>query len=232
MALLRQLVWTSLAAGIAGGVLLSALQQVWVIPLIEEAERYEVQTVGRGKDAAGAESVRAGSEAEPLDEWHPAPGMQRAAISWIANALAATGFALLLTAGFALRGHTMNPLRGLVWGLAGYAAFVLAPAFGLPPELPGASAAELTARQLWWLITVVATAAGLALVAFAPRRAKGLGVILLLAPHVFGAPQPPPETLHVLPAALSAQYQTAVLVTMGAFWVALGTVCGWVYARV
>ena len=71
MSLLRQLVWTALAGGIAGGVLLSALQQVWVIPLIEEAERYEMQTVGRGKDAAGAESVPAGSEAE-----RPYPGSQ------------------------------------------------------------------------------------------------------------------------------------------------------------
>lgn len=51
----------------------------------------------------------------------------------------------------------LSPLRaptrtqGLLWGLAGCATFVLAPTLGLPPELPGTAAADLTLRQTWWI---------------------------------------------------------------------------------
>ena len=50
--------------------------------------------------------------------------------------------------------------------MAGFAVFMLAPSLGLPPELPGMPAAELGPRQVWWLLTAAATAAGLALLAF------------------------------------------------------------------
>ena len=67
------------------------------------------------------------------------------------------------------------------WGLAGFAAFTLAPNLGLPPELPAMPAADLLARQAWWIGTVVATAAGLALIVFgrSPWFAV-LGIALLL----------------------------------------------------
>ncbi len=52
---------------------------------------------------------------------------------------------------------TLHP--GLLWGLAGFVVFVLAPNFGLPPELPGMQAGDLMQRQIWWLATVVLTAA-------------------------------------------------------------------------
>src|SRR3974390_3265881 len=41
--------------------------------------------------------------------------------------------------------------EGLMWGLAGFAVFTLAPGLGLPPELPGVPAAPLLSRQLWWV---------------------------------------------------------------------------------
>ena len=47
-----------------------------------------------------------------------------------------------------------------------FAAFGLAPALGLPPELPGAFAASLRERQLWWLLAASGAAAGLLLLAF------------------------------------------------------------------
>ncbi|MEI2612914.1 MAG: CbtA family protein [Candidatus Promineifilaceae bacterium] len=40
-------------------------------------------------------------------------------------------------------------------------AFQLAPAFGLPPELPGMAAADLGARQVWWCGTALATGVGI-----------------------------------------------------------------------
>jgi adenosylcobinamide kinase/adenosylcobinamide-phosphate guanylyltransferase len=50
----------------------------------------------------------------------------------------------------------------MFWGLAGFAVFTLAPGLGLPPELPAMPAADLLARQVWWIGTAAATAIGLA----------------------------------------------------------------------
>ena len=54
----------------------------------------------------------------------------------------------------------------MFWGFAGFAVFTLAPGLGLPPELPAMPAADLGDRQIWWTATVLATAVGLALIAF------------------------------------------------------------------
>ena len=48
-----------------------------------------------------------------------------------ATLLTAIGFALLLAAALALTGGA-GWHRGMLWGLGGYAAFVLAPSIGLP----------------------------------------------------------------------------------------------------
>ena len=62
------------------------------------------------------------------------------------------GYGLILAAvmGMAIqRNHTPDLPRAVIWGLAGYAVFHLAPAFSLPPEVPGVAAADVTARQIW-----------------------------------------------------------------------------------
>jgi cobalt transporter subunit CbtA len=149
--------------------------------------------------------------------------------------LVGVGFGLLLSGAFALRqglgGGRIDARSGVLWGLGGFAAFALAPAFGLPPELPGSLAGDLAARQAWWLATAAATAAGLALIAFAPRPAwKLAGAAALALPHVVGAPAPahlggaaPPE--------LAASFAAASLVAAALFWIVLGGVGGWLYAR-
>ena len=145
--------------------------------------------------------------------------------------MTAIGFALLLGAGFALYGGPVDARRGALWGMAGFAAFVLAPAIGLAPELPGSVAAEVGARQVWWLGTAVATAGGIALIVFARAKwLKALGVVLIAVPHLIGAPRPdghggaaPPE--------LAAEFAVASLVIAAMFWAVLGTASGYFYRR-
>jgi len=135
----------------------------------------------------------------------------------------AIGFASMLTGAYCLR----RPSRwviGIGWGLAGYAVFYAAPSFGLPPELPGTSAAELLARQYWWLGTAFATAIGLGLLFLQskplPRLAGGM---LLLIPHLLGAPQPAmPESL--APEALQVQFIQVSALSNLLFWLVLGSV--------
>jgi cobalt transporter subunit CbtA len=119
----------------------------------------------------------------------------------------------------------------LLWGIAGFAAFALAPAFGLPPELPGSVAADLFPRQAWWIGTAVATAAAIGLMLFASASwAIPVGVALLIAPHVIGAPHPPAGA-GLVPAELAAAFAARSLGINAAFWALLGLATGALYAR-
>ena len=82
----------------------------------------------------------------------------------LANVVTAIGFALLLVVASELAGGIADWRQGMFWGLAAFAVVIIAPGLGLPPELPGMPAAEISARQTWWIGTAIATAAGLALI--------------------------------------------------------------------
>jgi cobalt transporter subunit CbtA len=119
----------------------------------------------------------------------------------------------------------------LLWGIAGFVAFQLAPALGTPPELPGTPAPDLGDRQLWWWFTVAATATGLALLAYGRKPVfVGLAVVLLAAPHVIGAPSlegfggvAPPE--------VASFFAARVLGVGMAVWALMGWVAGYVWER-
>jgi cobalt transporter subunit CbtA len=104
------------------------------------------------------------------------------------------GYGLILAALMALRqesNQTISIRQGLIWGLAGFIAVHFAPGFSLPPEVPGVASASLESRQIWWGATVLATIIAFWLIAFSKAPiAFGLAVVLLVAPHVIGAPEP------------------------------------------
>jgi cobalt transporter subunit CbtA len=149
----------------------------------------------------------------------------------VADVLTGIGFALLLAAGFTLRGGGVTWREGFFWGLAGFATFTIAPGLGLPPEVPGTEAAPLFDRQLWWLATVVSTGGALALLAFT-RRAPWviLAAILIVLPHLYGAPQPAPQA-SAAPEALARQFVVAVTIVNFLFWLILGASTGYFYGR-
>lgn len=219
---MRPILLTALVAAVIAGLAAFAVQSVRVVPLILAAEAYE--------EAAPVPASPAGHTHE-AEAWEPAEGFERQAYTALADVLVAFGFALILVGLFALRGRPVDARQGLLWGLAGFAVFSLAPALGLPPELPGSQAAELGLRQLWWLGTIVATGGGLALVVFQKTvvwRIAGLALIAL--PHLIGAPHPH-EHGGTAPAELAAQFVAASLITSAIFWIVLGSSVGWLYAR-
>jgi cobalt transporter subunit CbtA len=196
----------ALAAGIAAGAVVTLLQQVFLTPLILQAEMLE---------AAG--------HAGTATAWEPQAGLERALYTLLFNCLGAFGFALLLSGCYALRGGATWP-RGLLWGLAGFASFSAAPALGLPPELPGAAAADLTARQLWWVATALGTAAGLACLVLArPIGMRVLGLLVIGVPHLVGAPHSP-EVQSAIPADLSRSFIIGSLAMSAVMWLMLGAV--------
>ncbi|MNT17005.1 putative cobalt transporter subunit CbtA [compost metagenome] len=59
---------------------------------------------------------------------------------------------------------------------------------------------------------------------------KALGVVLLVVPHVIGAPQPQVHEM-LAPEALEAEFKVASLLTNAAFWLALGLISAWLFRR-
>ncbi len=225
MSSFRNIVFTAVLVGILGGLAVSAMQAFGTTPLILQAETYE----GAGGEAAHSHEATAPGAVVPAHEhneeaWAPADGFERTAYTVAANVLTAIGYALVLTGLISLRGTNGAWREGLLWGVAGFAAVMLAPMIGLPPELPGSPAAALEARQIWWLATVAATAGGIALIAF--RRepwAIVLALVLIVAPHVVGAPLPPEGEHALAPLPLERQFIVAATVTSFVFWALLGT---------
>lgn len=172
--------------------------------------------------------MNAGSHEHEHDTeaWTPEDGWQRTLSTFAGDLIVAIGFALLLSGLYNLRA-SVKPWQGVLWGVAGYAVFCLAPSAGLPPELPGTMAAELTSRQHWWGATALATATGLALLVFSRHWFWRLvALVLIAAPHLVGAPQPAEH--HALATdELQAQFRLASLLINAAFWMVLGGLSGW-----
>ena len=86
-------------------------------------------------------------------------------------------------------------------------------------------------RQGWWLLTVTATAAGLWFLVLGPGRwMPAVGIVVLAAPHLIGAPHT--ETLGGgVPAELAAHFVAASLATMAVFWAILGWTSGTLFQR-
>ena len=72
------------------------------------------------------------------------------------------GFGLALLGAMSLAGVSINARTGLAFGIAGFISVSLAPALGLPPEIPGSGVAALGVRQAWWFFAVASTAVGIA----------------------------------------------------------------------
>ncbi|WP_225025854.1 CbtA family protein [Xinfangfangia pollutisoli] len=242
----RKMLASAVFAGVAAGLLATLLHFVFVQKSLLLAEEYESGAVSHFQGAApaghdhGAAAEPAGTEAhdhaahdhgdaeaEPSD-------LQRNALTGLFSILVYTGYAMVLVAGFGLAiayGRRIGAREGLLWGLAGYAAFQLAPALGLAPELPGTAAADLAARQVWWWGTVLATGAGLALLAYGRGPIYVvLALVLLAAPHLIGAPHLD-GFAGVAPPELAATFAARVLGVGLAVWAVLGWTAGAIWSK-
>lgn len=245
--LFQRLIMSSLFIGVVAGLCLSLAQVLAVNPIIFAAETFEVA------DEAPAEATSAhhhdshdhGHDHHSHDhgeEWGPEDGAERTGYTVLSNVLAGIGFGALLLPIMALlqlRGVTQVTLgKSVLWGVAGFLAFFVAPAIGLPPEIPGIEAAPIENRQVWWLFAVAAAAAGLLVLAFAPMKAKAAGIVLLALPYVVSIPHHQgPAFSHPDPEAVSAltQLHQQFIVMSGAtnllFWLVLAVAAGWALKR-
>lgn len=240
MLMFRRLFIAAASAGLLSGLFVTLIHQVTTVPIILEAEVFEkaadekASDAAPAVDAASAEATHDGHDHEhDAGAWEPQDGFERITSTLGADLLSGIGFSLLLVAVYALSGRGIDWRQGVYWGLAGFAAFFLAPNLGLPPEVPGTKAAELDIRQVWWIGTAVATAIGLALL-FYVQQPKPLWIVvavaLIVLPHAIGAPQP--DAYHsAAPEALAHRFITAATMASLLFWAALGALSGYFYKR-
>ncbi len=210
----KNILLTSAISGLLAGLLLTIVQHFFVMPSLFKAEVYE--------QAATELSIPVSLESHKMEQWQPNDGIERTLYTALANISMAFSFALLLGSAILISGTQTNWLSGLLWGTAGYLVFFVAPALGLPPEVPGTEAAVLEDRQLWWLVTVLTTATGLTLLVFSRNWIwKISGLLFLLSPHLIGAPQPESHG-SVAPQSIVESFITAAVVANLIFWLALG----------
>ncbi len=235
--LFRRVVYFSILVGIVAGLVLTVVQRLQVVPIIVAAEAYESAST----DVASGES-----DGHDHEHWGPKNGFERMAFTAFANVLTAVGFALVLLAAMLVAQTRsresptrLNWRRAVGWSLAGYAIFWLAPALGLPPEIPLQNTADLQDRQVWWVICVVFTAAGIGGLAFAPTPWRWVAPLVIAVPYLIGTPYPEgpmflgqsPEAAQVLEA-LAGEFVYATAIANAVFWVTLGSLTAWSSIRI
>ncbi|MFZ1727925.1 MAG: CbtA family protein [Albidovulum sp.] len=237
--MIQRMLASALIAGFAAGLLAALLHFAFIQELILLGEDYEtgalVHFAGAGDaapaaDHSHADGTAAHSHGHGDSHGDGDSGLTRNVLTVLFTGLLYVANGLMLVAGFAMAerfGHRIGAQEGILWGIAGFAALQLAPAMGLPPELPGTVAADLSERQIWWLGTVLATGTGLALIAYGRGLVfVVLGGVLIAVPHIIGAPHLE-EFYGVAPPEVSAAFAARALGVGLAAWVALG----WIAAK-
>jgi cobalt transporter subunit CbtA len=227
----RNIVLLAAIVGVIAGIGMTVAQQLTTVPLILKAEVFEQAEEAKAPPAHNHESESAAADEHEHGGWAPQDGFERTAFTLAANVITGIGFALLLIAVSELAGGIVDWRQGVFWGLAAFAVFTLAPGLGLQPELPAMPAAELGPRQLWWVTTAISTAGGIALLVYGRSVfAVVAAAVLLVGPHIVGAPQPVsnespiPENLH-------HSFVVAVVMTTLVFWMLLGGLTGYFRRR-
>lgn len=224
--LIRYLLAT-LAAGLLAGLLVTPAMYLKTVPLILQAEVYEDAGGGHSHGEAEATPHDHGAAAADAEEEGAELPFGRLGNTILANLVAGAGFALLLGGVALLLGRRITVQNGIYWGVAGFFAVAFLPALGLSPELPAMPAADLAERQLWWIATVALSGLGLYLIVLRHEIwAKILGLVLIVAPHLYGAPHPE-DISSPIPSLLASQYAVASLATNLFMWAVIGLALGW-----
>ena len=220
---------TALFAGAGAGLVAALLQFLFLQPVLIEAERYETGEVVHfgaegGHDHSTHDHGDEGEAAHGHDD--AAPILPRDAMNVVFSIAVYIGYALLLVAGMAAAGSTPGVRTGAIWGIAGFVAVHMAPAFSLAPEVPGVASPDITARQFWWFATVAATGGAMWLIAYGKSMtAVAIAGVLVLGPHLIGAPQAG-DHIGTAPPEVAALFAARALGIGLAAWAMLGALAG------
>ncbi len=242
--MMQRMVTGALIAGFAAGLFAALLHFAFVQKSILLGEQYETGALTHFENGVQPEEAahdhsdpaqHVDGEALAHDDHADGEGSDFSRNAWtvLFTSVVYVSYGLILVAGFAVAEHfgkQITAREGLLWGIAGFAAFQLMPAMGLAPELPGTIAGELHFRQIWWWGTVGATATGLALMGYGKGVVPvAIGLALLAAPHVIGAPEAE-QYWGVAPPELAATFAARVLGVGLVVWALLGWLAGYFWS--
>ncbi len=228
---------SALFAGLIAGLIAVLLQWSLVEHLTLEGEEYETGNKthfgGVLKINEAADEAQSPAPEDPI-EADDDELITRLSLTFFATVVTFVGWSLLLVAGFAVAerfGQIITMKDALLWGIAGFASVHLMTSIGLPPELPGTPAEDIELRQLWWITTAISSALAFALFAYGRTPLfVVIGLALLLAPHLIGAPHLS-EYAGVAPPELSGEYVARSLAVGMIVWVVLGLAAGYFWNR-
>lgn len=224
--MIRRVLLAAILAGFAAGLVMGVIQHVRLTPLILEAETFEHSEPAHDHGAAATitgEAAAVAPHSHDAEEWAPTDGLERTFFTTLSSVIAGIGFALVLAGLSIVTNLKITRANGWIWGLCGFAAVSFAPATGLAPELPGMPATDLMARQIWWLGTIICTAAALWI--FATQTTlqwRGAAVMGLLLPHIAGAPKLAGGAESDVPAHLAASFVSNSLAANLVMWLLIG----------
>ena len=209
---------SALIAGSGAGLVASLLHFLFVQPVLLQAELFESGALQHFAHRATEMPVMTFAF-DPV----------RDGLSIVFYMLIYSGYGLILVSLMSIaddQGSRVTARTGLLWGIAGFVTVLLAPGVSLAPEVPGVAAADVAPRQIWWFATVGATGVALWLIAFGKDHlVVGLAALLLLAPHLYGAPEPDVLT-GPAPPEIAALYAARVFGVGLAVWACLGVFAG------
>jgi cobalt transporter subunit CbtA len=234
----NRILLAGLLAGIIAGLISSALQHVFAVPLILSAETFETPgDSGHAHEGAAGHGQENGSGHDHAAPSDGMAGLKRIVLTTLASVGGAVAFAFILLGLMAMTGSPITWRTGLIWGGCFFAAFHLAPALGIPPELPGMQSADLRWRQIWWIGTAAATLGGLWLVLrTATPIAIVAGLALIALPHGVGAPQALSHAGEVpaseVPATIAASFVGVSIALAAVTWLMVGSFAGLIWGRI
>lgn len=235
--LFQRIIYYALLIGILAGLVVTLMQSFQVMPIIQSAEVFEGQSVPVSSHLHNEVSS---SHSHGDSSWTPSDGFERTFYTFLANSFTAMGFSMLLLSVMMLTAKNKSSTKfdwrsAMAWGGAGYLIFFLAPSFGLPPEIPLANAAPVETRQLWWSLTALSTAAGLAGLVFGKAPWRWAMPALIVLPHLVGAPHINGAMFdsHVAELEQLAQsFITATTLVNFVLWLVLGLSCVWAMQKI
>jgi cobalt transporter subunit CbtA len=236
----RNIVFSAVVVGIIAGSLYGIFQQIQINPIIYAAEAFEVTASGDVVDS----SSHGHADGHSHEAWAPEQGFERVLSTLGANILIAIAFSILLISFMSL--HNLKSSKpgitwktGIVWGIGLMLSVFAAPSLlGIHPEIPGTIAQSLEHRQIWWVSSATATAAGLLVLYYGKNPVKLGGLVLIVLPQLIGAPvteklgfaNTDPAAVTAL-SKLSSQFIVMTSIGMLIFCLLLGALSGLASAR-
>ncbi len=227
--------------------LLTVVQGIELIPLLHDSEARQLNSSSSSVATDPLNSQP--SQSHDAQASPPAPSHERQLYTLLTNTIISWGYALVICATMALHHlHSTRPpvtrASGLIWGLAGYIAFYVAPTMAIPPQTPaseifltdGLLSLSLPLQKTAWLAVSITTAAGIAGIYYAKGQKKLWGAAVLILPQLLlatlgselthSAMHPQHNNLDAKIASITAaSYSKIGYITNLLYWLVLGFLC-------